>query len=106
MHRNTIEAYGTDVCPKMRESSPPATVIELYPERHDPLELLTERELEILNLISQEYSSKEIAAELYISLHTVLSHRKNIIKKLKVKSVVGMVKMWWKHQLSNTKLFI
>lgn len=95
MRPKVIGAYGANVCTELRNNSVAATVIELYPEECSPLDLLTVRELEILSLVSEEYSSKEIAAELYISLHTVLSHRKNIIKKLGVKSVVGMVKMWW-----------
>ncbi|WP_321540717.1 response regulator transcription factor [Flavobacterium piscinae] len=46
---------------------------------------LTDRELEILKLISLEYSGKEIGEELSISLNTVETHRKNLIKKLNVK---------------------
>ncbi|RTY95191.1 response regulator transcription factor [Flavobacterium sp. GT3R68] len=53
---------------------------------------LTERELEILKLISLEYSGKEISEELFISTHTVESHRKNLIKKLNVKNTIGLVK--------------
>lgn len=51
---------------------------------------LTNREKEILKLISKEFSSKEIANELDISIHTVETYRKNLIKKLKVKNVVGL----------------
>jgi DNA-binding NarL/FixJ family response regulator len=53
---------------------------------------LTSRELEILKLISLEYSGKEISEELFISTHTVESHRKNLIKKLQVKNTIGLVK--------------
>lgn len=53
---------------------------------------LTGRELEILKLISLEYSGKEISEELFISTHTVESHRKNLIKKLHVKNTIGLVK--------------
>lgn len=53
---------------------------------------ITDRELEILKLISLEYSGKEISEELFISTHTVESHRKNLIKKLNVKNTIGLVK--------------
>jgi DNA-binding NarL/FixJ family response regulator len=53
---------------------------------------LTDRELEILKLISLEYSGKQISEELFISTHTVESHRKNLMKKLQVKNTIGLVK--------------
>lgn len=51
---------------------------------------LTEREIQILKLIAQQYSTKEIAEKLFISTNTVETHRKNLIKKVKVKNVVGL----------------
>ncbi len=59
----------------------------------DKLPLLTRREKEILQLIIQEYSSQEIAEQLFLSLRTVENHRFNIQQKLNVKNIVGMVKM-------------
>ncbi len=53
---------------------------------------LTERETEILKLICMEYSTIEIAEKLFISDRTVDTHRANILKKLKIKTVVGLVK--------------
>lgn len=53
--------------------------------------LLTLREKEIMQLISQGFSSKEIAAKLFISKHTVESHRKHILRKLRVKNAPQMV---------------
>jgi DNA-binding NarL/FixJ family response regulator len=61
--------------------------------------VLTERELEILKLISLEYSGKEIGEELFISANTVESHRKNLIKKLNVKNTIGLVKYAIKNNL-------
>jgi DNA-binding NarL/FixJ family response regulator len=60
---------------------------------------LTERETEVLRLIAQEYSTKEIASELFISVNTVETHRKNLIKKLKVKNAVGLALYAHKNQL-------
>jgi DNA-binding NarL/FixJ family response regulator len=51
---------------------------------------LTEREKEVLRLISQEMSSIEIADKLCVSKHTILTYRKSLMKKLKVKNVVGL----------------
>ena len=57
-----------------------------YVERGRPegetVEILTPRELEVLKLIAEAYSSKEIAAELVISIKTVERHRQNILEKL------------------------
>ena len=53
--------------------------------------MLTEREKEILQLIVRELDCKEIAANLNISFHTVQSHRRNIFKKLKAKSIIGLI---------------
>jgi len=53
---------------------------------------ITEREAQILNLISFEYTSKEIASSLFISTHTVDSHKKNLKIKLKVKNTAGLVR--------------
>ena len=49
--------------------------------------VLTERESEITTLIASGLTNKEIADRLHLSPHTVHTHRKNIIKKLGVKSV-------------------
>lgn len=49
--------------------------------------VLTERESEITALIASGLTNKEIADQLHLSPHTVHTHRKNIIKKLGVKSV-------------------
>ncbi|WP_333693901.1 response regulator transcription factor [Flavobacterium sp.] len=54
--------------------------------------MLTDREIEILKLISLEYSGKEIGEELFISSNTVETHRKNLIRKLNVKNTIGLVK--------------
>jgi DNA-binding CsgD family transcriptional regulator len=53
---------------------------------------LTNREIEILKLIAQEYSNAEIADKLFISVRTVDTHRRNLIEKLGVKNTAGLVK--------------
>lgn len=53
---------------------------------------LTERELEILQLIAQEYSNAKIADTLFISERTVETHRKNMLRKTNNKTIVGLLK--------------
>ncbi|RZJ51515.1 MAG: response regulator transcription factor [Chryseobacterium sp.] len=58
----------------------------------DIKEPLTRRELEILRLICDGLSSKDIGEKLFISINTVETHRKRILMKLNVKNSVGVVK--------------
>jgi two-component system, NarL family, nitrate/nitrite response regulator NarL len=53
---------------------------------------LSDREKEILILIAKEYSSEQIAEQLFISIKTVGHHRQNILAKCECKSIVGLVK--------------
>ena len=52
---------------------------------------LTTSELEIVRLISEGLTTKEIASRKYISFHTVITHRKNIFRKLGVSSVSELI---------------
>lgn len=52
----------------------------------------TERELEILKLIIEEFNNAEIADKLFISERTVETHRKNMIRKFNTKTIVGLIK--------------
>ncbi len=56
-------------------------------------EALSEREKEVLHLIRQGARSKEIAGRLYISVHTVNTHRQRILKKLNVSSSIEAVQL-------------
>jgi DNA-binding NarL/FixJ family response regulator len=61
------------------------TLVHDYVERGgegDHFDILTPRELEVLKLIAEAYSSKQIASELFISVKTVERHRQNILGKL------------------------
>ena len=53
---------------------------------------LTEREKDVLRLIVKEHTTQEIAEKLFISTNTVETHRKNLISKLNVRNVAGLVK--------------
>jgi DNA-binding NarL/FixJ family response regulator len=52
---------------------------------------LTVSEMEIVRLISEGLTTKEIASRKYISFHTVITHRKNIFRKLGVSSVSELI---------------
>ena len=53
---------------------------------------LTSREIEVLNLLSQEHSTKEIALKLNLSNSTIESHRRNLLIKMQVKNVAGLIR--------------
>lgn len=77
-------------------------VYENEPELEDSFEIknsLTERELEVIKLIAKGFESQEIANRLFISLHTIQSHRKNIMRKLDVHSASEIVRFAYENKL-------
>jgi DNA-binding NarL/FixJ family response regulator len=54
--------------------------------------MLTGREIEILKLIAEGYSNKEIGDKLFISHRTVDTHRTNLMKKLEVTNIAGLIR--------------
>lgn len=58
----------------------------------DPFDALSEREREVVRQIADGRTSREIAEKLFISVATVKTHRNNIMKKLKVNSMAGMIR--------------
>jgi DNA-binding NarL/FixJ family response regulator len=65
------------------------TDVPVRPASDSPL---TERELQVLQLIAQEYSNGQIAEKLFISIRTVDTHRRNLLEKLPAKNTAGLVK--------------
>lgn len=53
---------------------------------------ISKRESQVLNLITHEFTNKEIASALFISKQTVATHRKNLIHKLSVRNTAGLVR--------------
>ena len=51
---------------------------------------LSQREMDVVKWVALGYSNREIADKLHISIHTVISHRKNITTKLSIKSTSGL----------------
>jgi len=60
---------------------------------------LTAREMEILQLIGEDYSSQQIAQKLFIALNTVDTHRKNMAQKLNVTGKAGLLKFALENKL-------
>ncbi|MFD1614227.1 response regulator transcription factor [Gelatiniphilus marinus] len=59
--------------------------------------LISPREEEVLKLVADGFSSKQIADKLFISNHTAITHRKNLIEKFKVKNTAQLIKRISKH---------
>lgn len=77
--RKKIESHLTEV---LQADNAPSDGPDLYE--------LSEREREVLVEVANGLSNKEIATKLHISVHTAITHRKNIVKKTGIKSVAGL----------------
>jgi two-component system, NarL family, invasion response regulator UvrY len=64
---------------------------QLNDETNADINSLTEREIQVINLISEGLSSKEIAIKLKVSIKTVEIHRHNLLKKLKLKNTASLI---------------
>lgn len=64
-------------------------------------DLLTRREREILSLISQGFTDKEIAEKVFLSPLTITTHRKNILSKLNLKNKVELTRFAIEHKLHS-----
>jgi DNA-binding NarL/FixJ family response regulator len=64
----------------------------MKPELNDAVENLTSREREIIQLVAESNSTKEIASELNISVRTADTHRSNIMRKLGIHDVAGLTR--------------
>ncbi len=67
---------------------------------------ITAREMEIIRLIAEGCSNKEVADKLFLSTHTVTTHRKNIMNKLGVNNTAGLVLFAVRENLLNPNKFL
>jgi len=67
---------------------------------------ISEREIEIITLIAEGYTNVEIAEKLFLSPHTVNTHRKNILQKLGVNNTAAIVMYAVKTQLVSPNKFL
>lgn len=63
------------------------------------IDRITTRELEILNLLSYGYTSREMGYKLSLSEETIRSHRKNLILKLDAKNSANLVRIAFENQV-------
>lgn len=88
--------FSSDVIASlMKETKSEVTEQHLTPEKAG----LTPREIEIIKLIADEFSSAQIAEKLFISPRTVDTHRKHILEKIQCKTVVGLLKFAYANHL-------
>ncbi|MBB6128071.1 MULTISPECIES: response regulator transcription factor [Mucilaginibacter] len=52
----------------------------------------TKREMEVLDLIGEGFSSKQIAGKLFISINTVETHRRHMLEKMEVKNSMQLIR--------------
>jgi len=64
----------------------------MFSEKSKPEVSLSKREIEVLKLIAQEFTTQEIADKLFLSKHTIESYRKNLISKLGVRNLAGLTR--------------
>ncbi len=91
--------FSLDVATKMMTkfmSSKPSDDDE--PIENENLQL-TKREIEVIKLIAEGYTSHDIAEKLFISPRTVDTHRRNLLQKLNVKNTAELIKFAIKHNI-------
>jgi DNA-binding NarL/FixJ family response regulator len=67
------------------------------------LDLLTPREREVLQLLSEGHSAQDIAARLYVSVKTVGTHREHLMQKLGTRSLAGLTKFAIREGLTSAE---
>ncbi len=64
----------------------------MFSNEESLIQSLSKREKEVLKLIAEEFTTQEIAEQLFLSKHTIESYRKNLISKLEVRNLAGLTK--------------
>lgn len=64
---------------------------------------ISPREIQVLELIAYERNSREIAKELFLSEHTVLTHRKNLLSKMQARNTAGLVRRGFETGILNLR---
>ncbi len=80
--------------PYFSEEIAPSLIPSDVSQKPETLDLLTKSELKIVRLISESYTSQEIADELYISVRTVDKHRSNMVRKLELENKTTSLSNW------------
>jgi DNA-binding NarL/FixJ family response regulator len=88
----SLQRHRSFLTPNLARSSPRSTDLPHEETAAAGWSELTSREREIVQLVAEGRSSKEVAASLQISVKTVESHRTNIMRKLRIRSVGQLVR--------------
>lgn len=91
-HNNLKDALEKVLQGKKFLSDEVSELMMANPEQEKPKAILTPREVEIVKLIAEDKTNKEIAQHLFISERTVETHRKNIMRKTHTGTVVSLLK--------------
>ena len=79
------------IAKRLREQTRTPAKLERKPPKAPNVEL-TQREAEVLQLIAEGYANKQIAAELNLSVKTVEKHRQQVMQKLDIHNIAGLVR--------------
>jgi DNA-binding NarL/FixJ family response regulator len=90
---------------KIREEKINVDEIEFEEMNCDPISL-SQREMEVITYIAEGYTNTQVADMLFLSSHTVNTHRKNIMRKLGVNNTAGIVMYAVKTQLVSPNKFL
>ncbi|HWV70216.1 MAG TPA: response regulator transcription factor [Pseudosphingobacterium sp.] len=70
-----------------------ATMTNAEADQHVTVPLITRREKEVLQLIGKGLTTQQVADQLFISPHTVESHRKKLMEKFEVSNIISVIKL-------------
>jgi two-component system, NarL family, nitrate/nitrite response regulator NarL len=73
--------------------------VDVSEKMNKPMPIISSREKEVLKLIADGLTNPQIADKLFISLHTVDSHRKNLLTKFEVSNTASLIKLAAKHSM-------
>ena len=96
--------FCSDIAKQIKKEALDINTVEFNSLNFDTISL-SSRELEIIKYIAEGYTNSQIAAVLYLSNHTINTHRKNIMKKLNVNNTAGIVMYAVKTELVSPNQF-
>lgn len=96
--------FCSDIAKQIKKEALDINNVEFNSLNFDTISL-SSRELEIIKYIAEGYTNSQIAAVLYLSNHTINTHRKNIMKKLNVNNTAGIVMYAVKTELVSPNQF-
>ena len=88
---NEEKFYCGKIVEKLMSSTKSGAVNKMDTETNCEPVKISSRELDVITLIAEGYTNKEVANELFISTHTVMTHRKNIMNKLGINNTAGLL---------------